>query len=195
MVGKILKGAIIGGITAFIWVMISWMLLPWHQATMQGFKSESQVAAVIAQNIDEGGLYVLPYSASNEHSDEMMERAKHGPVMWAMISPDGINYGNAWHYIWSFITYFVAAGLISYLLCCTKMHCYWGKVCFITVIGIIIGWVSQVPDINWGGLPFSVAIVEFLDSVITWFLAGLLMARFVSTCCGHCHKDASPPAS
>lgn len=53
-----------------------------------------------------------------------------------------------------------------------------GKVLFIALVGLIIGFVSHAPYWNWFGFSTPYVIVIILDTVIGWTLAGLVIARF-----------------
>ena len=55
-----IKGGILAGIVLFIWGTISWMVLPWHTATLHGFKNEKVVADIVTANISQSGAYLLP---------------------------------------------------------------------------------------------------------------------------------------
>lgn len=50
MTKSLLLGAILGGLTAFIWSSISWEVLGWHEKPMLAFQNEDEVAAVIASH-------------------------------------------------------------------------------------------------------------------------------------------------
>jgi hypothetical protein len=47
---SIVLGAVLGGVTVFVWSAVSWMLLPWHESSMKSFADEAAVAQVILDN-------------------------------------------------------------------------------------------------------------------------------------------------
>ena len=58
---KLVKGALIGGAILFLWGMVSWMLIPWHSATLLKFTNECEVACTLQNNTPKSGVYMLPY--------------------------------------------------------------------------------------------------------------------------------------
>ena len=56
----LIKGALIGGLVAFIWTNVSWMVLPWHMATISGLSNEAPIAEFLKTYVTEIGLYILP---------------------------------------------------------------------------------------------------------------------------------------
>ena len=60
MYKKLAKGALIGGVTVFMWSMLSWMALTWHMQTYFKFTDEAEVAKVLKRNTSQSGIYVLP---------------------------------------------------------------------------------------------------------------------------------------
>jgi len=60
MVKKLLLGTVLGGLIVFAWGAISWMVLPWHAATLQAFTNEAAVSKVIQANAPQPGVYFLP---------------------------------------------------------------------------------------------------------------------------------------
>ena len=61
MLSYILKVGLIGGASLFIWSIISWTVLPWHNATSHQFINEMQVSQVLKDNAHQKGIYFLPY--------------------------------------------------------------------------------------------------------------------------------------
>ncbi len=40
MLKSLVLGAILGGLTAFIWSFISWSVLPWHEKQLRSFQND-----------------------------------------------------------------------------------------------------------------------------------------------------------
>src|SRR3989442_1654297 len=66
MLKSLLLGGILGGLVLFAWGVVSWMLLPWHLATLEKFKDEAKVAQALTANATKSGVYLLP----NVHKHE-----------------------------------------------------------------------------------------------------------------------------
>jgi hypothetical protein len=75
-----MKCAFIGGIVVFLWGVVSWMILPWHQMTMHKFSDEKSVAITIQDNAYTSGVYVLPNLF--KHHKEMRTGMHHHKDAW-----------------------------------------------------------------------------------------------------------------
>ncbi|MEX0962257.1 MAG: hypothetical protein WDZ28_05330 [Simkaniaceae bacterium] len=188
MFSGIIKGAIIGAIIAFIWGFVSWMVLPWHEMSLKGFKNDGFVSWVIKENSPKHGIYVSPYidfskkMSKDEKSkawDKITKKKEEGPVVFAAVLPNGIKGGMTSNLLINLLTQFVSAGLISYLLLKSNCSSYLGKVFFIGIIALIAAILVNIPYWNWWYFPTKYTIVNMADLIVTWLLAGLCMAPFV----------------
>ena len=57
---SLLRCGIVGGVIVFLWMMVSWMVLPMHKATMNKFVDESEVLSTITRYAPKDGIYVIP---------------------------------------------------------------------------------------------------------------------------------------
>lgn len=176
--GKALvKGCVLGGIILFIWMMISWMLLPWHCAVMGKFTNESDVASTIMANAPQDGVYILPNLCQEKIQMEMRANVmKKGPMIFTAIQRGGFDVKSPAPYIISFIIQLIGAFLVTYLLLQVRNSTYWHRVWFVTLFGIAAGVLTAFPHWNWWGFSFGYVVIEFLDLCIGWFLAGLALA-------------------
>ena len=72
----------------------------------------------------------------------------------------------------------MGAGLISWFLLQTS--CGYGKrLLIVMLLGLLVGVLGFVPDWNWFGAGYKFTFVMIADLVITWFLAGLILAAYV----------------
>jgi hypothetical protein len=98
---RILKCALIGGLTVFIWGFISWAILPWHEKTFNQFKDEKKVYEALKDNAPVSGIYILPnmYASSKGMSSSDMRKVMesrqqmmvNGPVMFASVCREGLD--------------------------------------------------------------------------------------------------------
>ena len=187
--GRMIFGGILGAVIAFVWSFVSWMVLPWHEWTLQSFRNEEFVSWVIKENVRKDGVYVIPHMGDNKSAltpSELKDKleqdksaVKSGPFVYAQIKRKGIDYTSPKQYIVSFLTLFVGASLISFLLLKVTESSYGGRLLFVTVSGLIVGVLGLIPNWNWFGGGNLATLIGIADLVITWFLAGLLMAAIV----------------
>lgn len=77
-----------------------------------------------------------------------------------------------------FVLAFVEALLAAWLLsaAASKMASYAKWVFFVTVLGVFAALVSHISAANWMFFPRAYSHVMAIDLVVTWFLAGLVLA-------------------
>jgi len=196
MCKSIIKGAIIGGIIVFVWGFVSWMYLPWHTNMFKHFTNEEFVSAAVKENMTKDGMYMIPSLPKNLENDEAYSRQEQlmqkGPFIFGTFVKDGVSPMSWRNLLGSFIGHVVAAGFLSYLLAASKMRCYWGKVWSCVCIAFFAGVVTYFPLYNWLHFPLNYTIVNCLDLIIGWGLAGLALAGIIKGCgCPHSNEQQS----
>ena len=162
---------ILSAVVLFVWGFISWAILPWHNAVANKFADESAVSAVLKENASSAGVYYLPFA---------QEDLKPGALFaFVNVVPDGVDMNMGEMMGLGLLGQAVSAALVLLLLCRTSNLDYQGRVRFVALAGVAIGFVSHFPYWNWFGFSTSYTLVIILDSLIAWLLAGLVMARFV----------------
>lgn len=169
---SIFLSSLVGGVIAFIWGFISWVVIPWHTATMNHFQDSEAVSDVLARNAPVDGVYVY-HPMESQYPDDGV------PFVFASISREHAHQKQMIPLLRSFIIQVVAAFFISWLLVHTKSRKYWDLVTISAVIGLVAGILAYLPAWNWWGTSAGYTIVGMIDLVITWFLAGLGMAKFI----------------
>lgn len=178
MGGKILKASLLGGLFAWMWLFVSWAVLPWHCSLVQKFTNETEVAKAINDNSPYSGIYLLPSLCQDGHIDYSEEHFEKGPVIFASIQRYGASLKSFVPYLLSLILQCLGAFLIFLVLLQARRLHYGAKVAISTLIGVIIGVLGALPHWIWWGFPFTYVFVELCDTTIAWLIAGLVMAGF-----------------
>lgn len=166
---KLAKCAIAGGLVVFVWLMFSWMVLPWHQNSLSAFSNDRQVASSILQNAPADGIYVHP---------QMDQPAvKEGARVFAVVRTGNAQQRMTVPLVRSAIIQVIGAFLICWMLMKTKGLDFMQKVWFVTVGGLFAGVVSALPAANWFGFPIGWSVVQIADLGIGWFFGGLTIAK------------------
>lgn len=173
---KLTLGTLLAAIVLFIWMAISWMVLPWHCATLGKFTHEESVASVIMSNTTTSGIYILPHCVDQKNELAANEAAKRGPIVFSAIQRNGRDFSSPKPYIVSFIIQLIGAFFVTFMTLQARFQTYSRRLLFVTAFGIAAGILAAFPEWNWWGFSFSYALVGFLDFVIGWFLAGLVIA-------------------
>ena len=163
---------VVCAIIIFAWGAFSWMVLPWHQMVANEFTNESEVAETIEANAPKPGIYYLPFSHEDYKAGET--------AAFVNAIPQGYVPDMTEQLVAQFVGDLLSVLLIICLLSQTAGLNYWGRVGFVALTGVAIGFVSHFPYWNWFGFPTSYVAVIIIDSMIAWFLAGLVMAKLVA---------------
>lgn len=156
----LLLGTIFGTLIAFVWHLVAWELIPWHEKTMLSFDRQDEVVAAIAAHVPRDGTYLL---------------AKPGAWMLAGIRRDSPSFGTL---MINQVLYLMAASfLLTWMVLQTSGLNYGRKVAFAAVAGLAAGVMIDLPNWNWFGFSGGYTAVNLIDSTITWALAGLAIAR------------------
>jgi hypothetical protein len=185
MTKSLLLGAILGGIVAFLWSFVSWSMLPWHESGIASFQDEDAFGRAVLEHTTGSGLYGYPgnpptvgMTKEQKKAAETatFEKMKKGPMVFAAIRRDGYN-----SYVQGICIQLgiqiLAAFLLTWLVLKTGASTYWGRVIFLTVAGLAAAVISDLPNWNWWGFSGSYTAVMVIDTALTWFIAGLVIAR------------------
>ena len=163
---------IVCAIILLAWGSVSWMVLPWHQMVVNEFTDESEVAEVIRANAPKAGIYWLPFAHKDHKEGET--------AAFVNALPQGYGPGMIKQLVTQFIGDLVSALIVVCLLSQTAGLGYWGRVGFVTLVGVAIGFTGHFAYWNWFGFPTPYLMVTVADSVVAWFLVGLAMAKWVA---------------
>jgi hypothetical protein len=169
-VKKNLLLSVAAGAVLFVWGFISWAVLPWHNMVANKFTNEAVVSQALKENSPRQGVYFLPFSEKD-----------HGPNQvgaFVNVLPQGTEMNMGKQMATAVITQIISAFLVLMLLSLASGLTYWGKVGFVALVGLTIGFVSHIPYWNWFGFPAPYILVTILDTAIGWTLAGLAVAKF-----------------
>jgi len=185
MTKALLLGTVLGGLTAFVWSMVSWELIGWHEKVMLGFQDEDQVSAAIAAHAPADGTYLLPSAAHTEGltpeqrkqaEAAAIEKFQKGPIMVAAVRRGGFgSFGQA--IALQVLSLMAGAFLLTWLQLQTRGLSYIRRVAFLAVAGLAASVLVDLPNWNWWGFSGAYTAVNLADSTVTWCIAGLVIAK------------------
>lgn len=186
MIKSLALGAVLGGLVAFLWSAVSWMMLPWHNAGMKSFTNEATVAQVVLDNVPTGGMFLLPgippgYEQMSADQRKMADAARatalaNGPYMYAVVWRGlSENMGKQMG-LWLLFN-MLAALLVSMLVMKTGGMSWGGRVMFVVTAAVAVCLIAVIPNWIWWRYPREVILVTMADIVIAWLLAGMVIAK------------------
>ena len=186
MMKSLVLGALLGGLVAFAWSFVSWMVLPWHNPGMISFGNETAVARVLMDNATTSGMYILPgvpagyakmQGAEKKAAEEAMEqRAKTMPFFYGVVLRRA-DFDMGKQMAVSVVFDILAALLVTMLVMRTGGMTYAGRVMFIVTVALAAAVMCVLPNWVWWHYPTTVVVVGMADVVIAWLLAGLVIAK------------------
>ena len=163
---KTLITCVYAAAVAMVWSWASWYLIPWHHATLQKFSNEGAVLNVVMEAAQISGAYMAP--AEEKDAKEFA---------FVFVNKRGLQQPPLREMAFGFLTYFLASLLICFLLSMTKKLSEQKVLTFVTTIGLLAGILCHVPQWIWLATTIPHLLVGIADNLITWFLAGIIIAK------------------
>jgi hypothetical protein len=186
MVKGIFSATLFGGIIVWMWMFISWTVLPWHCSALKRFENESTVQEVISAVAKEDGIYTIPALCKQDLPDPdqileeiQQEELKTSKIIVMSINSSGFTPSSIIPHVVSLLTNIACALFVSLIVMLMAASGYGWKLFAITLIGLIAGIYAEVPLWIWMGFPLHNALIGIADLVISWFLAGIVMAGLI----------------
>jgi len=163
-----------GGVAAFIWYSISWMVIPWHQPTMNGFDDAESIALAIKQAAPEPGIYIYPEWTDDAEDKEKQIEGR--PYVFASIVPDGIRDGMGEMMVTGLLVNLIGAALLLTLMLTVPDEGWKARTLVAAIAALFVSLVPALMNWNWWHYPVAFSVVGILDNLIAWTLAGFVMA-------------------
>ena len=167
MIKSVIKGAIGGGLVAFLWLFISWMVLPWHHHTMHTFPktAEAEVQELLAQKTPHSGIYTVPRQDGEQSESPLFA--------FIAIKKSGMQNKMALQLINALLFYMLVAGMLSLVLYQTNITGFFRRVSLVQLAGIAGAYLVLFNNWNWFGFDDLYILVEFIDTGINLRTDGL----------------------
>ena len=178
---KIILPSFLAAIVVFVWMFISWVIIPWHNGDMKTINDHLLIQQM-KESLTQPGIYLYPGELEDQ-SDAAMEKwnalYQAGPIVHFMVyNPNGAEWNMALPMIRGFLINFISAFFAAVLLMMTLAQnpSFFRRVIFVMMLGLFAGFVGPLIEWNYWKFPFGYSIVGVIDLCVTWFLAGLVLA-------------------
>ncbi len=181
MLKPIIKGAVLGGLVIFVWGMISWMVLPFHNNSIHFLDHDSVIVKnvqelVQADNTISDQLIISP---KRDDMESAMQRdmlfITHRPANKRIPFPVQLGLELMMDIFW--------AGMLTWLVIQTvgskNCACQYS---FCTTIGIMTAVVTSLVPSLWWGFPMQHVMLSAIDSVVIAMLSGIVIVQVVRRC-------------
>ncbi|MFN2636556.1 MAG: hypothetical protein ABR585_05990 [Gemmatimonadaceae bacterium] len=162
MRGKyLLYGALAAGLTLFVWQTISNAAIPWHTATMSEFQNDNAIVQAVKAAAPTNGVYFSNRGilAAVSFTPDMADKSKAmGPMMAKQIVLD-----------------LVVALILCLLVARLGVRSARETAMTLGLGALTVGMIKELSDWNWYGFGTAYSVVNVIDLVIMFALAGLVI--------------------
>jgi len=187
---RIIVAGILGGMVVFAWGWLSHAVLPLGTVGVQNLPNEEVVSGTLRTAVREPGLYFFPgllqspdmTKEQKTASEELWaKRLRQGPSGILIYSPGGKDVMSLGQVVAELIADVLGASVAAVLLSITAgaIGSFGGRLLFVTLLGLFASLAIDLSYWIWYGLPGSFTAAALVDQVLSWFFAGLVLARIV----------------
>jgi hypothetical protein len=178
-------GSVLGAVVVFVWMGISWMVLPWHTLDYKSFNSDGQaMVGAIASEAPASGLYMIPNFSGDNQQDKAKhqawaEKAKQGPFVFMNIRKEGTMWDMNTALAVEFVIILLGAFMIAWMLSKVLVQGIMQRAVFVMIAATAGTFLANASHWNWWAFPIGTTAINIVDVAIGWFFAGLVMAKIV----------------
>src|SRR5262245_54519131 len=177
---RIFLAGLLGGIAMFIWVYISWTVLPLGSIGLRKLPNETAVLDALQKNIAENsGIYLFPglWLEPNPPDKDFAEQIARYPSSILMYNAAGSRAlaSSRWFLV-DFLTELAEALLAVFLLSRTRLRTFGTRLGFVLLVGMLAAIATNVGYWNWYGFPWSYTLACIFTQLVGFLWIGLIAA-------------------
>jgi hypothetical protein len=185
MLKQILLGGLLGGITLFMWGIISWAVLDWHNNTVRSHEGIHAVVENIDDHLPETGVYYFPPMTFEKDDTEAMDAwmelhrtEPHGMIIYNATPGDPMP---PMRLLSGFMVNIVTCMMASVLLALAlpSLAGYWQRVLFVLSLGVFAIISIHLVQFVFHDMPTSWTTGQALDMTAASLFLGLVLAGIV----------------
>ena len=182
MIVRIAVGTLIAAVILFGWGAASWMVLPYHDATMHQIPAEEQfIEHVRAKNLEPGVYWYPGHSMDREPTPEEIavweQRHKEGPIGMLVVQP-GVEPMDPKVFAGGIALYLLQALLMAAAAIPHLKRCI-TKILFVLGFGLFLCLAGPLTNWNWMQMPLDFEIANCLDALISWTIVGIVYSKLL----------------
>ena len=181
---RLVIGSVLAAILIFVWGFVFWTVLPHPSWGFKPIPAEHLEEFNYDLALLEPGTYVSPYHGQlpGETAEEMATRHEISPIVLLNVDPDGAPMMSPVTLVQGFLHGLLAASMMGVLLmlAAPALPGYSERVKFVIVAGLFCALWAQPNHTIWFNRSCGVTTWYCIYDVVTWALAGLVLAYFVT---------------
>jgi hypothetical protein len=186
---KLLLAALLGALAMFLWEFVAHMFTPLGEAGIRYMPKPEAVSSSLQSAIgDKAGMYMFPTGGVTDDSskeektkamERMMEEMRTKPSGLLVYKPAGTGFNFGKCLAVQFLTDFVKALLVAWLLARTALVTFGSRVGFVVIAGVIAAITTTIPHWNWYGFDSTFTMSNVFMDTAGFFFAGLAIAAIL----------------
>ncbi len=184
---KTLIASLAGGLVLFVWSFCAWVVLPLHSSSIKAIPNEDAFMSMMQQSAMSKSVYIFPSNpgmkADEAAATVWQEKMRRGPTGMLMYNPGGEDPMMTGQMVVGFILDVLSALLAAWFLARSTAVAasYMARVAYCGMLGIFVSVFEHLMNWNWMGTPTDFTTGLIVDSIISWILAGLVIAAIVKS--------------
>lgn len=161
----LILGTLAAGLTLFMWSFFSHAVLPWHTASVTLFKYDQEELEGLRAKFSENGMY-----ASTQ-----------GVLLAVALKPDLSDPGDAMgsNFVIQLVNDLLVAFLLAMILLSTRSPSVLHRATLTGMMGAAAAIAVYLPHWNWFSFSIYYTGINVFDTLIAWFLAGLVLGALL----------------
>jgi len=179
MAKRILLAGVLGGVALFMWGGLAHMVLGLGEVGIQYLPQQQPVMDTLKTSVPQSGFYYFPQA--DKAGKVLPEKAggPYGIMIYHTAGAGGVMTGQL---VKECILNIVMALFAAFLLSLAPgLPRYVPRVGFVTLLGLMVGLMTNVQYWNWYGFPTNYTLANILENVIGFLIVGLIAAAFVKS--------------
>ncbi len=180
--GRLALGSALSALAIFLWGFLFWGAGIGAGAIDHGYNQE-EVRKALSTYFPASGTYFVPDMMSGSTQEAFEQHHRQGPIAHVFIQHEGAEAMSAAVFVKGYLHMFVTSFLIGLLLIqvVSSLPTYGARAAFVTLAGAAAAVWTNGADPIWFSHPWKYHLYTLVYDVVAWGLAGLVLAKFVSS--------------
>ncbi len=184
---RICIAALAGGVGLYIWGLVSWFVLPWHE--MEAMPKQEAVVQALRDSGAGSGVYKLPMVDAADLTDAQKKTAqdawkeehKQGPVALIVYQAGGSSPVPVMAMITGLILNILMAGIAASMLhmAAPAFSSLVSRLLFVLLIGVYLSVGGSLMNWNYGNSPFGFTVEMIGDTLVGALVMAIPLALIV----------------
>ena len=177
-----LISVILGGLILFTWNAVSWMALPFHANSLKSIPDAALDTQELQSYMPEDGVYHYPGlagEANNKSLAEIEDQLKKGPRISLMVYKTGATkLFDPNTFLLNLFFNLLSVGILLLIIDRLAEKSFRNIFTSLLLIGLLIGLMSDFPQMNWYMFPVSYTLINVFDHIMALGFLALLFSFY-----------------